>query len=227
MRRLTSSRLAAVAATTLSLAALSSACVSTNYVREDRAGDAASPAAWPARRVVYHLDRRLLDAPPECVVVLPPPPGRAPDLAAVIEPALERHLARKTARVLLAGEARRLVRELALDPGDAGDLRHLVRVARCPAVLSWRVVEAVDLYLGVWSERRLELEVTLRDAVDDSPLWRARHAAVRADGGLPLSPLAVPLAVADATLHHADGELRASLVDDVARRLFATLPSLR
>ncbi len=148
-------------AVAIPLAVAMGGCLNTGFVRHDMGTDleAASSSSWPARRVIYQLDRRLLEDP--------------------------------------------------------------------EAILTWRVIDAGDIFLGVWSERHLHLEVILADAVDAAPLWRARHAGWRADGGLPLSPLSVPVVVANATLHHGDGELNASLIDDVTCRLFSTLPSLR
>ncbi len=116
---------------------------------------------------------------------------------------------------------------MALDPADPGDLRRLAAATHCRTALTWRMIDTGEVFLGVWSERHLDLEATLAPMGDKAPLWRARHAGRRSDGGLPLSPLSVPFVVADVALRHRDSKLDASLVDDVARRLFATLPSLR
>ena len=62
---------------------------------------------------------------------------------------------------------------------------------------------------------------------DRSLLWRARHTGIRADGGLPTSFVSVAVHAALATRFAADQDVEPSLVDDVVRRLTATLPDMR
>ena len=216
-------------AVAIPLAVAMGGCLNTGFVRHDMGTDleAASSSSWPARRVIYQLDRRLLEDPPECVALTASAPAARDGGGRVLESALERHLAVKVRRVVFARKVRETARRMALDLDEPGDLHHLADAVTCEAILTWRVIDAGDIFLGVWSERHLHLEVILADAVDAAPLWRARHAGRRADGGLPLLPLTVPVIVADAARHHGDGDLNASLIDDVTRRLFSTLPSLR
>ena len=60
---------------------------------------------------------------------------------------------------------------------------------------------------------------------DDVTLWKARHTASRSDGGLPLSPFSAPLSAFQAASLAGDDDVTPSMVEDVVRRLFATLPN--
>ena len=73
-------------------------------------------------------------------------------------------------------------------------------------------------------------EMCIRDRIDPSRktiLWRARHAANRNAGGVAISPLGAVMKVIDTTAQQSDSDIRASLADDVARRLMTSLPDLR
>ena len=211
------------------LAVAMGGCLNTEFVRHDMGTDlkAASSSSWPARRVIYQLDRRLLEDPPECVALAASAPAARDGGGRVLESALERHLAAKVRRVVLARKVRETARRVVLDLDEPGDFHHLADAVTCEAIMTWRVIDAGDIFLGVWSERHLHLEVILADAVDAAPsggpdtpaggpmaACRSRHSRCPSSSPMP-------------HLHHGDGELNASLIDDVTRRLFSTLPSLR
>ena len=79
----------------------------------------------------------------------------------------------------------------------------------------------------VWARRGFGLQVTLTRAGDETVLWKARHLAMRADGGVPLSPVSAALAGFNAARFHADTDMEESLADDVVRRIAASLPDVR
>ncbi len=205
------------------LALSMSACVTTSYTEYGGANDAETP---PDRRVAYYVDKALYTDPPECVVVAAVESADATRLAANVESALARHLMMKVPRVIDARGRRRLERDLALDLSDTGDRRRFARTTGCGYFLTARI-EAGEDYIVVWAARRVGIEAALVRAADGVAVWKASHAATRSDGGLPLSPFSAPIAAFEATMFHEDAEIVLSMVDDVVRRLFVTLPELR
>ena len=84
-----------------------------------------------------------------------------------------------------------------------------------------------DVYLVLWAQRGLSLRLTMTRLSDEKLLWEARHTAVRADGGLPISIIDLPLSAARAVWVNRDPEMFASIAEDAVRRMMRTLPSLR
>ena len=68
------------------------------------------------------------------------------------------------------------------------------------------------------------LELTLKRIGKKDILWQARHTASRGDGGLPLSPIGLVLDTFRAGRFMGDRDMLASMIHDVVRRLFITLP---
>ncbi|MDD9915474.1 MAG: hypothetical protein OXT01_12530, partial [Rhodospirillaceae bacterium] len=77
----------------------------------------------------------------------------------------------------------------------------------------------------IWSLQKLDIEIGMLR--EHRLLWKGRHEAGRSDGGLPLSPLSAPIAVARASRLHGDSDAMVSLVDDTVRRIVASLPDVR
>ena len=201
------------------IALAASAACTTTYRSYD--GTAAAALPWD-REIIYDVDPAIYSSAPECVLVAPAAPDSP--LSEIIERALARHLSEKVSRVIGPAERRRAERELALDLSDARDRRHFASASGCGAILEWTVLAAEDDYAVVFSQRRFGMEVALTRPGDGAKLWQAAHVARRADGGLPLSLVSVPLAAFEATRFHQDEDIVASMVEDVARRLFVTLP---
>lgn len=200
-----------------------SACVQITYAAYD-----GTPEQWSPfeRKVHYRVDRAYYNDPPFCVVVTPSARAVDPVIAALVEAALARHLSQKVPRVVGPRMRDRFARQNAFDLDDGEDRRRFARQANCPAYLTWRLLHRGDDYAIVWAQRRIGLTLRLTRARDDTPLWRASHTALRWDGGLPLSPLSAAFAAAEAARLHQDQDVLPSLIDDVLRRMFVTLPEL-
>ena len=204
-------------------AGLTAACTTTTYRGYD--GEPAGALPWD-REIVYEVDPAIYATSLACVVVAPAPHGEDSPLAEIIERSLARHLSERVGRVIGPAERRRLERALAFDLSAAGDRRHFGDSTGCSAFLDWTVIAASDEYALVFSQRRFGIEVTLSQAGAATVLWQAAHLTRRAEGGLPLSLVSVPLAAFEATRFHQDQDIVASMVEDAVRRLFVTLPDL-
>ncbi len=201
-----------------------SACVTTTYMPYVEAEDVA-PA--PGRSVTFYLGDAFYAYPPDCVAVLASPLTGDAALAALVERALGRHLAEKVPRVVDMVERRRAERKLIVDLGHAEDRRYFARATGCDTFVRWQVVKAASEFAVVWSRRQVGLEVEMFRDPGGAVLWKAAHVASRSEGGLPLSFLAVPLNAIEASQFHNDADVLPSMVDDVIRRMFVTLPDLR
>jgi hypothetical protein len=189
-----------------------------------QAYDAAPAEPWQ-RQVRYERSDALLREAPGCVVVQPSE-REAGTLGLAVEAALARGLTQRVGRVILPLPRDRLLRELALGLDSDQDRRWFAAATGCDAVLDWALTIDEKTYAVVWAHRAIGVEAALRH-VDGTLLWRARHDAWRGDGGLPLGPIGAVTATVAAARVGADPELVDSMADDLARRLFATLPDLR
>lgn len=198
------------------------ACTGTTYRTYDQTPAAENPLG---RDVTYLVDKRLFRDPPGCVTVVAAD-GQDSPLFTAIEDALARHLSGRFSRVIGAKERRRLARQRVLDLGDARDRRTFARAEGCRAFALWRATEAASDYVLVWSRQRIGLEVAIVEE-PGTVLWQATHVASRSDGGLPVSPLSVAFSAFEATRFHGDQDVPHSMIDDVLRRIFETLPDLR
>ena len=198
------------------------ACTTTSY----RTYQTPAPEQNPLiREVVYHVDSELYASSPRCAVILPTNKDIDAVRADLIEGALVRHLRDTIPRVIATGERQELTRSLAVDLAEKQDRRSFAAAASCETHLVWRVLEVESQYLLFWSHRAIGLEVALIRSHDDVTLWKARHTASRSDGGLPLSPISAPISAYQAANLAADADVTPSMVEDVVRRVFATLPN--
>lgn len=165
--------------------------------------------------------------PPRCVVVLSAPSVGHVVAAERMAEALARHLSGRFNRVIQPGERRRLVRRMAVDLSHPADARHFAAAQACPGLLRWQILRAGEDNAVVWSQKHLSLSAELVRARDGAVLWRAGAAAERSSGDPPLSLFSLPLALIRAAEFQTDDDAVASMLDDVARRLFASLPDVR
>lgn len=200
------------------------ACLQTRY--QDIRGEQQELSALE-RRVFYRLDRAYLRRAPGCAVIMTVTGKLPKSIRRPVESAVERHLGIRLDRVIGARRTRTMERRLALDLTSRSGRRALARQMRCAAVLEIQLHNIADDYYLFWAERGIELTLTLLDAEDGRELWTARHRARRADGGLPISFLALPFSIVRAARVKSDPELYDSIADDAARRLLATLPDIR
>ncbi len=201
---------------------LLAACGPTRY-SEYRSNDQA--ASLLTREVAVHLPMSFYRPPPACAIVMPVAGRATSGLRRAVEDAVHRHLVTKVARVVGPLDRRRHERRLVVNLRQANDRALLSRTVRCPVLVEAKVWQSGEDFALVWSRKRLDLEIIM--VRDEVLLWKARHTAERADGGLPLSPLSAPFAIAKASRLHGDHDVMDSLVDDTVRRIVASLPDVR
>ncbi len=201
------------------------ACTEVRYQAE---GADAPESTGYERTVLYKTERAFYDAPPRCVVLLPLKTslkdGRQ---IRMVERAVARHLANRFDRVIGPDRRDRRLRALALDLSTASGRRSFAKATRCEAVVDAVTGGFETTFLLVWAQAKFGLTLTLARAADDIQLWRASHTASRSEGTLPTSPFSLPVGAFSAGRFHGDGEIFPSMVDDVARRLMASLPDTR
>ncbi len=198
------------------------ACGPTRYT-DYQARD--EDAALLSRDVSVHLATGFYRPPPTCAVVMPVAGSGTERLRRAIEESLHRHLVTKVNRVVGPVDRRRQERKLLVDLKHADDRALFVRQIRCSVLVEAKIWQSNEDFALVWSRKKLDLEIIM--VRDEALLWKARHTADRADGGLPLSPISAPFAVAKASRLHGDSDAMISLVDDAVRRIVASLPDTR
>ena len=199
-------------------------CARTTYVPYDRPSDALPIGE---RQVAVELDRVYFEDPPSCAVVLRPQGTEDAAVADLVDRALARQLSGRLIRVVGPLERRQLERSLALDLENPADWPTFARATGCEAVFEAIVTDVDEDYFVIWARRSLGLEVALRRVSDRAVYWKARHVARRSDGGLPLSPFSFALSGYEAGRFQNDADILPSLVDDLVRRMVASLPDLR
>ncbi len=201
------------------------ACTEVRYVRE---GGAETAAGLLDRAVVYKVEGDFYRSPPRCAVVMPIRwPAADPRLARQVEEALGRHLMTKVDRVIGPAARDRAARQRVYDLDDAEQRRRLARALGCDTVVEGETRAAESTFAVVWAQTRFGLSVSLERAGDGRRLWRASHTAERSAGGLPLSILGVTKDAFSAGRLMKDREVFPSMLDDVVRRVMASLPDTR
>ena len=211
-------------ASIMSLALVLTACAQTQYVGFEDA-DEPNPIS-PIRTVMVEIDEDFYDEFPDCVVVMRPAAAENLDrFPKLVEASLALYLTRKISRVVGGVERDLLARNMAIDLVHPGDREAFMEALDCDAFVTAEVLGPGHLYLFVWSQVRIGLEVRMTRYRDQRVLWRARHIADRSEGGLPLSPLSAILDGYSSAQFSADKEIIDSVVDDAVRRIVASLPN--
>ena len=180
------------------------------------------------------LDFRLLYWAPmedllrDCTIIMPTRTAAGLGyFKALVEEALAYHMTKKVSRVVGRTERDLRARQAALEPRRTEDRKGLAEATACETLLYSRVVGPGHTYLVVWSQVQIGLEVVMLRAADGHVLWKARHIADRADGGLSLSPIGIAVDTYSSTQFSSDREIAESVVDDAVRRLVRSLPDAR
>lgn len=203
-------------------ALLLTACGPTRYT--EYAADRETTPVFE-RTVAVQVGSAFYRPLPDCAVVLPAAGRMPPALRRTIEDALYRHLVTKIPDVIGPKRREREARVLAADLRRTDGRALFARTIGCAVMVEARVWRSSEDFALIWSRKSLDLEVVMIRG--ETVLWKARHDAGRSDGGLPLSPLSAPFAVARASSLHSDGDAMISLVDDTVRRVVASLPDVR
>lgn len=214
-------RAAAVLIAVLSVAA----CTTVRYEAE---GESKSESELFERRVTYRVERAFYGTPPGCAVVLPLKTNLK-DVRAIrtIENAIGRQLSTRIDRVIVPDARDRIARRIAVDPANPDGRRRLADSARCDTVVEAQTDGLESTYALVWAEARFGLTVRMSRARDGVTLWRASHQAQRSEGSLPLSLFSIPIGAFSAGKFKNDQDVFPSMVEDVARRIMASLPDMR
>lgn len=208
---------------TVALVVLAAGCTQTQYQAFDPKRDTAS--AIPLSRVVnYELGEAYFRTPPSCVLVLPLVDARDSEAALLIEESAARFLRERVMRVIGPHQRRADERRLAVQTSTDEGRQVYTANRNCDSYLRLQLQQVEAVYALFWSGRQIGLSASLMRSRDHTVMWRAAHTARRSDGGLPLSLLSLPLAAYESTRFHTDTDVVPSMVDDVVRRMFATLP---
>jgi hypothetical protein len=181
-----------------------------------------------SRTVEYRLSNSFFKPPPDCVVVMPfQGKGSTYSDSKFVESALERHLIQKIPRVVGPVERSRLSRNLALDPLNIQDRKALGKKTGCEYFLFSKSWGSQSTYVVFWAQEQIGMDLQIVRGRDKTIVWRGRHVASRSEGGAPLSLVGAPFQAFSAGRFQSDNDIGLSLVDDVVRRIFRTLPDAR
>jgi hypothetical protein len=207
--------------TTIAFALFLGACASTSYGTFDESGSA---PVTSERRVTYEVNDAYYREQFRCVAITSSANPRLGSIASDIEGGIARYARTYFDSVIGADETRRLERGLGVMLDNPDDRRWFANYQECESLIVWRLVTFSSTYVVVWSEQQVGLDLELVRARDGLILWRALHVARRSDGGLPLSVLGAPVAAFQAKRFLEDRDVVPSVIDDVLRRTFLTLP---
>lgn len=186
------------------------------------------PSAF-SRQVDFHLDRAFYETPPRCVMIMPIHAKKKidPKTAGMVEDAVSRYAANLFDKTITARHVKFASRKRAFDPNHDGDRKRLGRALRCDTQLEIKTVGIEDFYAVVWTDLSVAIQLTLVRSRDASLLWRGKHKARRADGGLPIGILSVGAGTFSAGKLASDRDVLPSMIDDAVRRVMASLPDTR
>ncbi len=115
----------------------------------------------------------------------------------------------------------RLVRQ---DPPFNKDVnREIGRALQCDWLLEGTITQFDIDYLGLYSNMKIGVELSLVRASTGQVLWSGRHLAQSRDGGVPLSPIGLAVGAVKAASNLEPDQLE-GVAADLARRLVRTMP---
>ena len=201
-----------------------SGCAQTTYSPYEK-----SHQEIPAfsRNVQFNIGDGFFRDPPNCITVLPVQGSIDGHLKRIVENAVARHLSGKVKRIIGPNERQILERRLAFDLEHPGDRRRFTQEARCRHFAQPEIKNADRTYVLVWTQKYLNLSLSIHGDDEKKLIWRASHQASRGDGGIPLSPLSLGAALFSAGRAHNDQDTFPSMVDDSFRRMLIKFPDTR
>ncbi len=200
------------------------ACMSTRQTSyHDQQSN--SPISFE-RTVQFELSDSFYNHAPRCITIMPMKDENSAD-GALIEEAFTRHLFAKVNKVIGPKDRDYLTRKMAIDLTHPQDRKSFARNMNCKYFLSLRPLNDKGDYLFFWSREAMGAEAILTSVDEHDILWKGRHVADRNDGGLPLTPMSAVISLFEANSLSNDADISASLSDDLARRILATLPAIR
>jgi len=203
--------------------------------------------------VEYQIDLKAGQRYPDCVAILPlavakeaaepvelPRAGMGDSASdGVEEPsAYQRHLEsadkQRLVRQMLYGfvsshsprdiELARIDRVLKQTPPNSrATQKRLGQQLSCDWLLQGKITQFDVDYLGLYSNIRIGVELTLVRASTGHVLWSGRHLAQSRDGAVPLSPIGLAMGAVKAASNLEPDQLE-GVAADLARRLVRTMP---
>tara|TARA_Y100001936_G_scaffold246262_1_gene289883 strand:+ start:44117 stop:44806 length:690 start_codon:yes stop_codon:yes gene_type:complete len=199
-------------------------CAETTYTNMNQK-ESAAPIL--ERRVAYKMEPAFFHDPPTCTTIVAKRNNVPGIIRRAVEESLERHLATKFQKAIGGAPARRIAKRLAVDLHHAGDRKVFARQTKCTGFMEVIFDAVEDDYMVLWTNRAVGISLRLVRATDGKILWQSKHKAARGDGGLPFSPISLPVSIARAARIKGDPEVFHSIADDAVRRMMRTLPDTR
>jgi len=103
-------------------------------------------------------------------------------------------------------------------------LRDLGTLLGCDAVLVGRVTEFERLFMGVYSQMSVGADIVIYDTHDGHRLWTDSEVTRLHDGGIPLTPLGIPLSGARSGWNLRDSQIIRA-VDELTRAMAGRIPA--
>ena len=179
------------------------------------------------RQLVYHEMASQGGAAPRTIAILPfSAQSGTPELAQMVRESFYGNLSRRRFQDVEMDRIDRAVERAALDvaaPVTPAMLRELGLRLGCDAVVTGTVTEFERLFMGVYSQLSVGAAIAVYDTHDGRRLWADHYTARLHDGGLPLSPLEIPLSGARSGWNLRESQV-VRVVDDLARTLADRLP---
>jgi hypothetical protein len=190
--------------------------------------DSEEPIGLFYRNVNYKIADSFYRNSPRCVMIAPLLAGQMrKEMILLIENTIARHAGQRIEKVIGAGQVYKNMRTRALDISKPKHLRRLARDLRCGAIIMLETTGAEGSYAVVFAQLKFALKVTMKRIKDNLILWQGAHQASRSGGGVPFGLISIPVKAIQAGRFSNDEDVLPSLVDDVARRIFASLPNMR
>jgi hypothetical protein len=149
------------------------------------------------------------------------------EITLMIEDTIARYAGQRIDKVIGAGQVFENMRARALEISKPKHLRRLAHEMRCGAIIIPETKGAEGSYAVVFAQLKFSLKLTLKRIQDNSIMWQGAHQASRPNGGLPFGLLSIPVNAIEAGRFSNEGDVLPSMVDDVARQIFASLPNMR
>ncbi len=207
----------------LILLILISGCSRTEYKPY---GDNQSSSVNLSRTVQFHLNPEFEKNPPKCVVVFQPYSIGNAALLRRLEITVVRHLSVKFPRVIWGNSRDLKAAGYSFDLSIPIDRKAFARSANCESVFEFQILKPIHTYLFVWSKVELGLEAKLFRRHDGTELWKARHIAMRSDGGVSLSPFGLTANALEANMLSSDPDVFESVMGDLVRRVMKSIPNM-
>lgn len=180
------------------------------------------------RQVVYQeMVSPNAESRPRTIAILPFHDSTdTPGLSRMVRQSLYGHLSHRIFRdveLTVVDQALADPGGIQVDPLTPDILRDLGDRLGCDAVMTGQVTELERLFMGVYSQLSVGADITIYDTHNGRRVWSDSHVTRLHDGGLPLTPLGIPLSGARSGWNLRDGQILRA-VDELTRALADRIP---